>query len=152
MANLASESTPPRRLFASYSRRDGRHVAQIVQLLRVTGAPVFRDQENIAPGKRWRTEISDALASADTVLLFWSRNAHDSSEVRAEYEHAISLGKDVVPVLLDDAPLAGQLREFQYIDFSELFLPHDSAGVAAHGRELTSALLQRIFATSPPSP
>ena len=134
-----------KRLFTSYSRRDGRQVAEIVRLLRVTGASVFRDQESIAPGKQWRAEISGALTDSDTVLVFWSHNALASAEVRAEYESAVHAGKDVVPVLLDDAPLTGVLNQFQYIDFSSLFLPNSPDGFAARCEALSTRLLGRLF-------
>ena len=139
-----------KRLFTSYSRRDGRYVADIIRLLRVTGASVFRDQDSIAPGKQWRAEISTALADSDTVLVFWSENAQTSAEMKAEYESAINLGKDVVPVLLDKAPLTDLLQQFQYIDFSEFFLPHSSEGLVTHGKALRAQLFERVFSGSGP--
>ena len=133
-----------KRLFTSYSRRDGRHVAEVVRLLRVTGASVFRDQDSIAPGKEWRAEISTALADSDTVLVFWSEHAQASAEVKAEYQNAVDLGKDVV---LDSAPLTDVLQRYQYIDFSELFRPHSSEGLVAHAETLGAQLRARVFSS-----
>lgn len=134
-----------KQLFTSYSRRDARQVAEIVRLLRVTGAYVFRDEDNIQPGKKWRTEISETLTSADTILVFWGRNAQASEEVRAEYEQAIKLGKDIVPILLELLALPAALAEYQYVDFSELFYPHSPEGLERHARQLAITLMERIF-------
>jgi len=134
-----------KRLFTSYSRRDGRQVAEIVRLLRVTGAYVFRDEDSIQPGKKWRTEISEALTSADTVLVFWGRNAQASEEVRTEYEQAINLGKDIVPILLEPLILPPALADYQYVDFSELNYSHSPEGLKCHADQLASTLMKRIF-------
>lgn len=134
-----------KRLFISYSRHDSRKVIEIVRLIRVTGVAVFRDYENIAPGKKWKTEILEALDNADTVLVFWSKDAELSSEVTAEYQNAASRGKDIVPILLDNTPLTDILQQFQYVDFTELFMPHSSEGLIIHSSSLKNKLLTRIF-------
>jgi TIR domain-containing protein len=139
-----------KRLFVCYSRRDSRHVIPLVKLMRVTGAAVFRDEDSIAPGQRWRAEIATGLESADTVLVFWSAHASSSAEVRTEYEAAIAGGKALVPVLLDSTPLATPLQQYQFLDFSELFIPHSPEGLERHARDLINLLLVRIFPEAEP--
>ena len=115
---------PPRkRVFISYSHQDAAVVTPVVRLLRVTGSKVFRDEDCIPAGSYWRLVLSDSLQDAHAFIVFWSKHAADSREVKREWQQAVSLGKDVVPVLLDDTPLAGALREFQYIDFRPLISP-----------------------------
>lgn len=117
----------PRRTFVSYSRADERKVHVLVRLLRTTGAPVFLDVDSIALGSRWREQISEAISVAEAVLVFWSRTANKSSEVRAEYEMAISLGKEVIPVALDDTPFSPALAQFNGLSLAAFFVPHDSS-------------------------
>lgn len=109
--------TANRSLFISYSRKDIRIVAPIVQLLRIGGGNIFRDEDSIAPGKRWKAELEKAIDAADTVILFWSKSSSQSEQVRAEYERAMEHKKDVVPVLMDDEPLVASLQQYQHLDF-----------------------------------
>src|SRR6185369_12255049 len=113
----------PANVFVSYSHADSRFVAPIVSLLRATRALVFRDADTIRPGKKWRTEIDAAIQQADIVVVFWCRHSRNSPEVTNEYEQALSLRKDVLPVLLDDSQLPPQLSDFQFIDFQEVVGP-----------------------------
>ena len=103
-------------VFTSYSRRDSEVVIPIVQILRAAGGGVFRDAESIPPGTRWRAVISNAIVECDTFLLFWCVHSSDSLEVRAEWDQALSLRKPVVPILLDQTPLVGELSEYHGVD------------------------------------
>ena len=114
-----------RRIFVSYSRTDARKVHELVRLLRTTGAPVFLDVDSIPPGSRWREKISEAINVAEAVLVFWSQTASESPEVTAEYEMAIALDRDVIPVALDDTPFAPALAQFNGLSLAALFVPHD---------------------------
>jgi len=113
-------SEHPANVFVSYSHADSRFVAPIVSLLRATRALVFRDADTIRPGKKWRSEIDAAIQQADIVVVFWCRHSRNSPEVTNEYERALSLRKDVLPVLLDDSQLPPQLSDFHFIDFRDV--------------------------------
>ncbi|MBY0484090.1 toll/interleukin-1 receptor domain-containing protein [Nitrosomonas sp.] len=106
-----------RLLFASYSRHDREIVKQLCALLRISGTEVFRDEDAIRPGKKWRAVLADNLQRADCVLLFWSANAAISAAVRDEYQDAMSHKVDIAPVLLDGTPLPSSLAEYQWLDF-----------------------------------
>lgn len=108
------------RVFISYSRQDAPLVTPVVGLLRATRDFVFLDADTIAPGRKWRAEIDSALRDASLVVVFWCRHSSESMEVQSEYRTAIAADKDVLPVLLDSTPVAGDLAEFQWIDFREL--------------------------------
>lgn len=92
-------------VFVSYSRLDREIVVPLTQLMRITGGNVFRDEDSINFGKQWRVVVAESLASARTVLVFWSGNSATSEAVQVEYTQAIAQGKDIVPVVLDDSPL-----------------------------------------------
>ena len=111
----------PPNIFVSYSHADSSLVVPVVALLRASKALVFRDADSIRPGKRWPEEVATAIAEASVVVVFWCHHAKNSQEVEKEFLAAISHGKDVLPLLLDETPLPRDLTEFQYIDFREAF-------------------------------
>jgi hypothetical protein len=57
-----------------------------------------------------------AIEECRVCLVFWSNNAGSSTEVRMEYQRAVELGKEVVPVLLDTTAMPAPLAEYQAID------------------------------------
>jgi len=133
-------SERPANVFVSYSHADSRFVAPIVSLLRATRALVFRDADTIRPGKRWRPEIDAAIQQADIVVVFWCRHSKNSPEVTNEYERALSLRKDVLPVLLDDSRLPPQLSDFHFIDFQDVVGPdHEQTAMPAPLRRARAA-------------
>jgi hypothetical protein len=64
---------------------------------------------------------------AEAVLVFWSKTANESTEVTAEYDMAIALGRDVIPVALDDTPFPPALAQFNGLSLAALFTPHDTS-------------------------
>ena len=107
-------------IFISYSHQDASLVKPVVGLLRATKDLVFQDVDSIRPGNRWREQMEEALHVAHLVILFWCYHSSRSTEVRNEYEFALSTGKHMLPVLLDKTPLPEQLNEFQWVDFRQL--------------------------------
>jgi hypothetical protein len=121
------------KVFVSYSRNDRNIVSPVVDLLRVTGSRVFRDEDSIRPGEKWRLAITESLRAAKTCVVFWCIHSAKSEEVRREYRTAIELEKEVVPVLLDNTKLVDDLRSYQAVDLRVYTEAHDarSARVAA---------------------
>jgi hypothetical protein len=123
-------------IFASYSHKDNSLVHGLVHLYQATDQPVFRDEESIKPGQKWRIEINRAIEQCQTVLVFWCCHSSQSSEVRAEYEKGIHLNKRVVPVLMDQTELPKKLREYQYVDLRKILgNSHDTLLEALNERE-----------------
>jgi hypothetical protein len=106
-------------LVLSYSRVDRALIHLVVVLLkswhREFDLVVFWDRD-LEPGTYWRQEFRRALDAAPQLFVFWCRHASESSEVRFEFQLALTRGKRVIPVLLDDAPLPPELTETQSID------------------------------------
>ncbi len=112
-------------IFASYSHRDEKFVKPMIQYLRPTGAVVFRDGDAIPPGKKWAVVIAEAIEGCRIMYIFWCAHSANSGEVRKEWERAIFLRKDIVPVLLDDTPLPGNLAEYQWVDLRVVIGKHE---------------------------
>jgi hypothetical protein len=139
--------------FASYSHKDVDTVKPLVSLLRITGAEVFRDQDSILPGKKWGLVLTESLQHADAVIVFWSRSAAASQEVQREYETAIRLQKDIIPVILDHSSLNETLQQYQHIDMGD-FIPPPSDEFLRPERllmPLADALAKRILLGQPTS-
>ena len=107
-------------VFISYSRKDRGLVAQLVKLLRAMGRSVFRDEDSIEAGARWRQELADSIHAASHVVIFWCEHSATSGEVKSEVDLAAEdAEKRLIPVLLDSTPLSPMLSEFEYIDLRE---------------------------------
>ncbi len=78
-------------------------------------------------------------------MVLWTIYASRSDEVRAEYEKAIQLEKDVVPIILEEMPLPEALSEYQYIDATEVMMVHSPEGSKRLALKLIDALQQRLF-------
>lgn len=119
-------------VFISYSSEDRFVVLPIVQLLKAAGADVFLDFESIPYGDRWEETLFNQLRSSDRILVFWSRKSAESEWVRTEYTTAINLGLRVIPVLLDETPLAAELSLFQALDTLVHLFNKDSAMLSTY--------------------
>jgi TIR domain len=120
---------PEHRVFVSYSRKDAELVGPLVQLLRMTGEPVFLDTDSIPPGCRWRAVLTDAIDGCEMFLVFWCCHSSASVEVKKECSQALELRKRLVPVLLDDTQLSPELAEYQTIDLRRVLDGHDEVPV-----------------------
>jgi serine/threonine protein kinase len=83
---------PYRKIFASYSRRDGEIVRQFEVFARAMGDRYLIDQCDLRAGEEWREGILRLIDEADVFQLFWSRHVlQKSQELRREWEYALSL-------------------------------------------------------------
>jgi TIR domain-containing protein len=71
-----------KRLFLSYSRKDKEVVTKVQRLLELGGSHVFRDEESIRPGKRWKAVITRNINKAHKMLVFWTASAAKSRWVK----------------------------------------------------------------------
>jgi hypothetical protein len=111
------------KIFASYSRQDEAIVAPLVELIRISGTNVFRDEDNLKPGDRWVIEIASAIKRCQVVLVFWCIHSSASKAVASEYRRGVNLGKRIVPILLDNTAMAEEIGQYQGIDLRS-FGPH----------------------------
>jgi hypothetical protein len=98
-------------VFASYAHKDGRVVFPELLTLYENGIRIWYD-EGIAPGNEWPESIARALHRASVFLVFISRSAVDSKNVRNEINFALNHGKAFLAVYLEEAqlPLGLELR------------------------------------------
>src|SRR5450755_4118362 len=98
-----AQELPPE-VFLSYSSTDRQTARNLQRLLSDAGVRVWFDEVNIVPGTRWETELRDAMASAEVVLMLVGGHPPEqwqSFEFRSVLERASSDARfRVVPVLL----------------------------------------------------
>lgn len=103
--------------FFSYSRKDSEFVKRLATDLKKTGASVWLDQLDIAPGSPWDDSIQNALNGSQGLIVILSDDAVKSTNVMDEVSYAMSQGKKVVPLMIEDCPIPFRLARLQYIDF-----------------------------------
>ncbi len=103
--------------FFSYSRKDADFVKRLATDLKQTGASVWLDQLDIAPGSPWDDSVQNALNGSQGLIVILSDHAVKSTNVMDEVSYAMNQGKKVVPLMIEDCPIPFRLARLQYIDF-----------------------------------
>jgi hypothetical protein len=106
---------PPTRLsdvpiFISHSSEDKLAARTIAGYLRRARWTVWIDEAGIAGGKDWRQELVRALERTWVVVLLVSLYSMRSKWVTREIQAADRLGKQIIPVIVDEAPYPDALR------------------------------------------
>ena len=108
-------------VFISYSHEDAQYVTPIVEIISVARPDlVFQDVKEIKKGQEWEPQLLEALDQANLVIVFWCKHSALSDNVKDEYEKAIKAKKQILPVLLDDCALNGDLAKYQWIDLQKV--------------------------------
>lgn len=109
------------KIFISHASSDENLVRQLEQHFRAAKFTVWIDHSEIRAGDRLPQKINEALKWCDTFCLIWSEAASKSRWVALEWESALTLGKRIVPCLLDKTELPELLLSTVYhkIDSTE---------------------------------
>lgn len=98
-----------RHIFVSYCGKDRQRViAQLLAIQEIAPRMTFwMDKYSLQTGDNWRKEIKKAIDNADSLFLFWSMFARESSEVEKEWRYALSSRgiRFITPVPLDPVNL-----------------------------------------------
>ena len=121
-------------VFISYAKKDyiapdgsaipGNFVDQVIDALTREGITYWLDREQLAGGETYAERIARNIKECD-VFLFLSTEAANASEwTRREIGTAVTQGKRIIPVRLDDSPYDDAvnlyLSSVQYVDAMEL--------------------------------
>ena len=112
------KSANSRSFFLSYSRADSDFSRKLVIDLRGHHLKCWRDVDDIPAGATWDQEIEKALQQCSCLLLVWSKRAVGSTNVSDEIGFARDRKKRIIPLLLDDTPLALRVHRWQAVGFS----------------------------------
>ena len=110
--------------FISYSRRDQQFVDRLSVDLQRAGVRVWRDTEQIRPGKQWQRVTGEALTDAVAFVYVSSQQSRGSGWMQHELVAFHQSGRLVIPIILDDAgehALPSELRQYQWVDFRKSY-------------------------------
>ncbi|MAP81161.1 MAG: hypothetical protein CL526_08740 [Aequorivita sp.] len=108
-----------KRIFISYSRRDTKYVKTLVEALRSQGFEVWFDK-NIMTGNDWDDTIEEEIKKADALVVILSKTSVESDPVKDEMSYAMSLGKNLNPIKIEECDVPMRLARKQFIDFEAL--------------------------------
>ncbi len=98
-------------VFVSFSFKDQKVSEYVVnQLLNKYKIPCWICTSEILAGEHYKTVIVDAIKSAKLVLFIQSENSIKSEEVPKEISVALDNGKTVIPFVIDETELIGDLE------------------------------------------
>lgn len=105
-------------IFISYAHANSEDVLEIIKKLTDAGLTIWYDVF-IKPGSDWDESIENAIKNADVVLVFLSKAANDSKNVKQEYSFAIDQQKTIIPIFLESVEAPFRLRLNQSFYFTE---------------------------------
>ncbi len=87
--------------FISYSTADKTAADAACAVLEAAGIRCWVAPRDISPGREYAAAIIDAIDRCRVMVLIFSSNANDSSQVRREIERAASKGVAIMPVRIE---------------------------------------------------
>lgn len=111
-------------VFVSYSSKDKIFVNDIVDELEAMGITCWKAPEHIPAGSSYAREIPRAIANCEVFLLMLSKTSQDSIWVEKEIDNAITNRRNIIPFVLDGAPLNDAFRF--YLNNIQMISYHDN--------------------------
>jgi predicted RNA-binding protein with RPS1 domain len=118
-------------LFISYAREDQSYVTALVSYLGAHAVPAWTDVA-IQGGEVWRREIERAIGRSFGVLVVMTPSSAKSTWVERELTLAETLGRPILPLLLDGEPW-WDLSHIQFDDVRDGRMPSRTCVSRLHG-------------------
>ena len=117
-------------IFISYAHKDSHRVLPIISALSAKGFNVWYDA-GIEVGTEWPDFIAEKVLGSSCFITFLSKNYIESNNCKQEVEFAVSRGKNVLAVYLEDfiLPAGLSMRLGLYQSMFRNRFPSDSAFV-----------------------
>lgn len=109
-------------VFLSYSRRDSDFVRHLADALEARGKQVWVDTEGIRDGEVFPAALRSAVEGSDGFVFVISPDAVESRFCAQEVDHALELGKRIVPLVhkrVPDDEVPEPIRERNWIPFDD---------------------------------
>jgi len=109
------------KVFLSHHSGDKKFVRELASALRAQKIDVFLDEENIAPGQNWQSQIRRAVQDSDVVVAVLTPKSLQSNVSFIELGMAWGLGKRIIPLVprgqvVDIGSLPPTLQGLQLLD------------------------------------
>lgn len=98
-------------VFFCYARKDYHITKKIKKVLTGVGYTSFIDAECLLPGDNFWEKIQEQLFKCKAFVCVVSGNAIDSEWFIKEVSYAVSIGKFVIPIKVDNTPVSGKLAQ-----------------------------------------
>ena len=138
-------------VFLSYARVDANRASQLAEDIRALGFNVWIDKE-LSGGQMWWDEILSQIRHCDILVFSVSDASCRSQACMRELSYAESLGKTVIPVLVDDGVAMGalppNLGKRQLVEF----LDEERGSALRLARSLRNAQVSRPLPSPLPEP
>lgn len=120
-------------VFLAYSRKDIARARQLVEMLEARELSVWVDWQEIRPASEQMQEYLQGIEASDAFVFLLSAASMASPFRQQELEHAVAVGKRLIPVALEDlkaSDVPSPLQALNWIFFrSEQKLPTASASL-----------------------
>lgn len=97
-------------VFISYSSKERKDAEKLRDELKRSGLSTWMAPEDIPAGSNYAAELNKALMNAGCVVLLLTENSQSSRYVDREMELAVSYGRPIVPIALEDIRLNDSFR------------------------------------------
>jgi formylglycine-generating enzyme required for sulfatase activity len=97
-------------VFVSYSSSDKPVADAVCATLERKGHRCWVAPRDILPGTEWSEGIIDAISECRVFLLIFSAKSNHSQQVKREVTFAVSEGKPILPLRVEDAPLSKHMK------------------------------------------
>ena len=106
--------------FVSYSSANREAAEEICAYLERRGISCWIAPRDVRPGADYAEEIANAIDRSAALVLVLSARANVSRHVRNEVDRAVSRGKAILPVRIEDVPLSKAIElliaSYQWVD------------------------------------
>jgi hypothetical protein len=101
-----------RDVFISYSQPDQACAYELVERIEGVGFECWIAPRDIAPSADWAAEIIDAISGARIMILVFSAESNESSQVRREVERAVHKDLCILPFRIENVLPSKSLEYF----------------------------------------
>jgi hypothetical protein len=99
-------------IFVSYSSKDKPVADAICASLEARGMRVWIAPRDILPGMSWGEAIVDAISGSRIMVVVFSANSNESSQVLREVERAVNKGIGIIPFRIEDVAPTKSMEYF----------------------------------------
>lgn len=99
-------------VFISHSSIDKEVADKVCAALEAKGLTCWIAPRDIVPGSEWAVAISNAIAEIKAMVVIYSSNTQQSTQVPKEIALAEKRGKCILPYKIDDAELTGAFEYY----------------------------------------
>lgn len=106
------------KIFVIYASEDREAAELIKEKLETTGHEVWIDSEGIAGGHHWLEHTETRIEDSAWIIVLVSPHSTESQWVRMELSHALTLGKRILPIVIEPTALPKVIANYEFVDAS----------------------------------